>query len=354
MKRILIVLSSALALVACSGDSEQKDVVKTVLTVDVQDEDPGLEKQYSGMVKEAAEVSVAFKTPGQLSKIYVREGSHVAQGQLLATLDDSDYLLGVKAAESQYRQLNDEVARLRMLREANAVSGNDFEKALSGLEQLEVNLQVYQNKVKYTKLYAPTSGYIEKVNFEKAEMVDAGTPVFTLIADGGKEVEVSLPMSMYQRRDDIVSATAVIAGQPYQLRLLSIVPKADNTQLYRAIFAIVGAGPKVSPGMNADVKIKMSGDTPAMAGSEPAGYTLPLSSVFEQDSKSYVWVVQGDSIVSRREILTGSVDAEGRVAVRSGLDGSERVVRAGVTLLHEGDRVKVADKVSETNVGGLI
>ena len=338
----------ALVMAGCGTDKEQESEIKTVMTVSVQNENSDLEKHYSGTVKEAARVSVAFKTAGQLSRILVKEGSHVGEGQLIATLDDSDYQLGVKAAESQHRQLSGEVERLRKLREANALSGNDFDKALSGLEQVEVNLQVYQNKVKYTKLYSPASGYVEKVNFERSEMVDAGTPVITLIADGCKEVDVSLPLSTYQQREQIAKCSASIAGREYPLRLLSIVPKADNTQLYRATFAITGAGAEVSSGMNADVSLTL-----LTKGAE-SPMSLPIHAVFQHEGKNCVWVVGNDSTVKRTEIQTGSVTSEGRISIIGGLNGGERVVKAGVTHLQEGDKVKEAENESETNVGGLI
>ena len=338
----------SLLLASCGSGDKQEATVRTVMTVTAQNDNGGSEKHYSGKVMEAARVSVAFKTAGQLSSILVKEGSRVSSGQLIATLDDSDYALGVKAAESQYRQLSDEVERLRTLRQADAVSGNDFEKALSGLEQLEVNLQVYKNKVKYTKLHSPVSGTVEKVDFEVSEMVDAGTPVLTLLADGGKEIEVSLPLSLYQRREQIGDCTATIAGRTYPLRLMSIVPKADNTQLYRATFAIDKADNAVSPGMNADVNISL------VSNKKDNEMTLPMHAVFQQDGKSCVWVVEGDSIVRRTEVQTGAVTNDGRIAITGGLNGTEQIVKAGVSHLKDGDRVRVAEKESETNVGGLI
>ena len=136
---------------------------------------------HSGIVREAHTISLGFKTAGQIERIHVREGDYVRQGQLLAELDDADYRLGVEALQIQYDQLEDEVERTKRLFDQKSVSVNDYEKAVAGLRQLGVQLQVNKNKLDYTKLYAPIDGYVQSVNFSPAEMVDAGTALFTLL-----------------------------------------------------------------------------------------------------------------------------------------------------------------------------
>lgn len=325
----------------------------------------GARSQFSGTVKEAAEISLGFKTVGQIERICVKEGQYVRSGQLLAVLDQKDYALGVKASEAQYRQLKDEVDRLRKLYETQGISGNDYEKALAGLEQVEVNLQVNRNKLDYTRLYAPASGYINKVNFERAEMVNAGTPVFSLISQGQMEVEVSLPLWTYLHRGDIREATALLNGQQYRLQLRGISPKADGNQLYKATFTIAEANYKLAPkgsgitnprqqnalqlssGMNADVVLSFSGEGSA------SGFALPMNAVFEADGKSCVWVVEKDK-VTRREVVVSTADAQGRAIISSGLQGTETIVRAGVHALQDGEQVVVLDERSKTNVGDLM
>ena len=130
---------------------------------------------FSGVVTENSTVSLSFRTPGQIRSILVKEGSHVKRGQLVATLDTKDYQLQVDAAQTQYNQMKNEVERLRQLHEGKSLAGNDYEKAVSGLEQLRIQLQNAKNQLSYTSLRAPVDGTIQKVNFEPSEMVNAGT-----------------------------------------------------------------------------------------------------------------------------------------------------------------------------------
>ena len=58
-------------------------------------------RTFSGVVKAANEVSLGFKTAGQIARIHVAEGDYVRKGQLLAELDDADYRLAVEALQIQ-------------------------------------------------------------------------------------------------------------------------------------------------------------------------------------------------------------------------------------------------------------
>lgn len=58
--------------------------------------------------------------------------------------------------------------------------------------------------------------------------------------------------------------------------------------------------------------------------------------------------------MTRRQVELGDVDPEGRAVVLGGLTGDEQIVRAGVHVLQEGEKVRVIDAPSSTNVGGLL
>jgi hypothetical protein len=81
-----------------------------------------------------------------------------------------------------------------------------------------------------------------------------------------------------------------------------------------------------------------------------------LCAVFRDNAKNEpcVWVLEADSTVFKRPVVLNGTDAEGRAVVIEGLTGDERIVRAGVNVLQEGQRVRVVKKTSKTNIGGLL
>lgn len=347
MKRAMYILATALLISGCS-DEKKAEMVHSVMTVQPQVLSTTAVKQFAGQVKGQADVNLGFKTAGQILKIYVKEGQQVSKGQLLARLDDADYNLGVKAAQAQYTQLQNEVERIGKLYESKSISANDYEKATYGLEQVSVNLENNQNKLKYTRLYAPENGVIQSINFEEMEMVNAGTAVFNISYNRDMEVEVSIPAKIYAQKEHFKGAHCSIDGQKYEARLLSIVPKADNTQLYKATFIIVNSGKDVVSGMNATVNIEIN------SSQDTAMLSVPANAIFEDGGKSYVWIVSKDSIVNKQEVTTGGTAYDGNIAITSGLTGDEILVKAGVKVLQDNEHVKVISQDSETNIGGML
>ena len=67
---------------------------------------------------------------------------------------------------------------------------------------------------------------------------------------------------------------------------------------------------------------------------------LPWSALFQWDGKPAVWVLDENDVVAVRPVdLAGYTT--GSMTVAGGLDGTQRVVTAGIQLLHPGQKVAV-------------
>lgn len=351
MKRAIMMIVVAGIFASCGDAPQGGSTVHSVMVTTPEAMEGAVVKNYSGVVREAHTINLGFKTPGQIERILVAEGDYVHKGQLLAELDDADYRLGVEALQIQYDQLKDEVGRTEQLYRQKSISANDYEKATAGLRQLGVQLQANKNKLNYTKLYAPTDGYIQAVNFSPAEMVDAGTALFTLLDVSRMEVVADIPVAEYQQRDRFTRYFSRVAGSASELpmQLLSLTPKADGNQLYQLRLAFVGQPDKqLTAGMNVEVGIVMA-DTTATTG-----VVVPLCAVFRDGDTSCVWVLGADSTLVKQQVVLDGSDSRGRAVIREGLTGSEQIVRAGVNALQEGEKVRVIERASKTNVGGLL
>lgn len=108
-------------------------------------------------------------------------------------------------------------------------------------------------------------------------MVDAGTPVFTLIDVEGMQVVVNIPVELYRERDRIgqVSCRSPFLSGSIPLELQGIRPKADNNQLYKMIFSLPAGTDDVTAGMNVDVDLVLEGE-------ENSALTLPVHCLLEE------------------------------------------------------------------------
>lgn len=339
-------------LVGCAGNNNgQTEIIRKVKIEPVQQADSLLVKQYPGIIKEAAEVNLAFRVAGPIQKILVKEGDYVRAGQVVAQMDTRDYEVQLAAAQAQYDQVKAEADRVIELHNRQSVAGNDYDKAVSGLKMVEAQLKNAKDQMNDTKLTSPVSGYIQKINFPENELVDAGMPVASLVNVGHYQMEVEIPVSLYVQRENIISFSALqpaVSEEEFPVDLLSYSKKASNNQLYKVQLRINPASqPKLAPGMDVQVNMVLKNNANPSA-------CVPLNALFNQNGKTYVWVYQSGDTVQKREVETGKLTGDGRIRVAGGLQVNEQVVVAGVNQLNENEQVEPLAPVSETNVGGLL
>lgn len=333
------------------GNNEQNEIIRKVKTESVRQADSLMVKHYPGVIKAASDMNLAFRVAGQIQRVVVTEGSYVKEGQLVAQIDPRDYKVQLDVAQAQYEQVKAEAERVIELHSRGSVAGNDYDKAVSGLKMIEAKLKNAKDQLNDTRLLAPFEGYIQKVNFLENELIDAGMPVASLIDVKHLQVEVEIPVSLYVKRETILSYSAIqpsVPDKPIQLELLNYSKKASNNQMYRLYLRFTPASqPLLAPGMDVQVSILQKNNEELQA-------CVPLSALFREGGKTFVWIYQSDGKVQKREVVTGKLTGDGRIRITSGVQINEMVVIAGVNNLSENDQVEPLEPVSETNVGGLL
>ncbi|MGF1817430.1 efflux RND transporter periplasmic adaptor subunit, partial [Vibrio splendidus] len=142
-------------------------------------------------------VSITPRVTGQVTKVHIEDNSQVAKGDLLFEIDPSIYqaaynkalatqkqarALLAKARNEEQRALNLEkrtpgalpVLTLNNLNNAVETNAANVALAKANVEEAHLNL-------KYTKVYAPTNGFITNLNLREGSQVVANTPVVALI-----------------------------------------------------------------------------------------------------------------------------------------------------------------------------
>jgi len=351
----LLMLLAVLSLASSCKFSKEKNTqeyVKLVKTVEVEELNAISQKHFPSVVEEAAEVNLAFRVAGPIAKMLVREGDYVEEGQLVAEMDPRDYEVQQSAAQSQVMQLRSEYERVAELRKRNAVSVNDYEKMKAGKEMAEQKLKNANDQLSDTKLYAPFSGYITKVNFKDGEMVNHGTVIATMVDVSLLKVEIKVPASFYILRDSIHNVECTqedIVGKVYPLELYANNVKANNNGLYTLYFYHrPEPGCLLSSGMNVNVSVEFSAP-------EATRLIIPINAIAHNDEGGdCVWVLAEDSTVTKRMIKADDQVKYGQVKIIEGLNEGETIVVGGLHLLREGEKVRVVPKPSSTNVGNLL
>lgn len=354
MRKIVIVFLCGLFLFAgCKQEKEQKEVIKTVKVDTAVTYGEKKTVSFPGKVKAASEIDLAFRISGPITKINVTEGQFVRKDQVLAEMDSRDYAVQLSATEAEYTQVKAEAERIIRLYEKQSISENDYDKAVSGLQQITAKYNAHQNALSDTRLRAPFDGYIQKRYFDKNETISAGIPLFSMISAGTPEVEINIPAGEFIRRNQFDSYSCYFELYPdrtFPLELLSINRKANLNQLYTVRLRLKegSTSQMPSPGMSTMVTIQFKPEDATMV-------SIPLTAVFEIDHIPTVWVYdEARQKINARNIRISEILTDGTLIVSEGLQAGEQVISAGVHGLSDNEKVKLLPKATTTNVGGLL
>src|SRR5690606_30030779 len=104
------------------------------------------------------------------------------------------------AAKADHDLALSEQKRYQTLLERKVISQSQYDSVSSQLEaaaaqlrQARADLEVARNQAGYAELRAPRNGVIMSRQVEVGQVVAAGQTVFTLAADGDREVLIHLP-----------------------------------------------------------------------------------------------------------------------------------------------------------------
>lgn len=349
--KIVFLCMGLIMITSCNrNNNEVSSDLKLVKTAEVKQIPVIMQKQFPGVIEENEEVNLAFRVAGPIKKIYVKEGDYVKKGQLIAEMDSRDYEVQKNAIEAQANQIESEYQRVEELNSRKSLADNDYEKMKAGKEMIEAKLKNADDQLKDTKLYAPFSGYITKVNFKEGELVNHGTPIASLIDVNILKVEIDVPASMFLMKDKITRIDCFqedIPDKSFPLKLEANNIKANNNGLYRFYLQYTPSGKtKLVPGMNVSVNISYK-------AREKELLSIPLNAIFELDNKSYVWLVN-DSIVNKQLVETCNIINNGMIGIVSGLQEDQKVVVGGLHLLNDNEVVKLVPQESKTNIGNLL
>ncbi|ELC9520779.1 HlyD family secretion protein [Vibrio alginolyticus] len=150
-------------------------------------------------------VSITPRVTGQIIQVYVEDNSQVKQGDLLFEIDPSIYKAAYHKALATQKQAvallakakNEEQRALKLeKRTPGAVPvltlnnlNNAVETAVANVELAKANVEEAKLNLDYTKVYAPTNGYITNLNLRVGSQVVANSPVVALIDEDSFWIE---------------------------------------------------------------------------------------------------------------------------------------------------------------------
>jgi|SRR5574344_1411078 len=351
---LISMLVFALGLASCGKKEGSQDDAPMVVLETVKGLNELGATTFTGKTKSAEEVNLAFRVAGQIQRVLVKEGDYVRQGQVVAMMDSRDYQVQLAATQAEYQQVKADAERVMALYQEGNTTASNYDKARYGLQQITQKLANHRNQLADTQLRSNISGYVQTKFHESGETVSAGMPVVSVFGRDGIEVQIQISATDYANIDKFTSFKCqfdVTGDKEFPLSLVRMSQEANTSQLYNVRLKFMDAvdHKKITPGMTTIVYAEVS-------NKDAAGKVhVPSSAVIDTNGKTQVFVYDEKAgVVKLRNVNVARVERDGAMEVDNGLKSGERVVAAGAHHVKDGQKVRVLQKPSASNVGGLL
>ena len=230
-KFVSFALACSFLLAACEqNEPEQSLLLRPVKYETVRYSDRAIVKTFSGVTKAELEAALSFRVSGRVDEIPVSVGSRLAQGQLVARLDDKDYLVlleqakaelaagvaSLRSAESEYNRTIGLYEKRNASKSQLDTARGQAESAEARVRALKQQLQAAELQHSYAKLYAPQDCTVASKPVKANENVSAGQTIVNVNCGDDIEVQVDIPETFIDDVEEDQAVSVNISAIPDQ------------------------------------------------------------------------------------------------------------------------------------------
>jgi membrane fusion protein (multidrug efflux system) len=363
---LFIFMSGIFLYPGCKSKTEQPQTPPGLKVMTITGTRVPLSMNMVGIAEGIPTVEIRARVEGYLENWSFKEGSIVQKGQVLFTIEKAEYInnleyakadLANKEATWEYTQLN--VARLKPLVAANAISQNDYDVAVTEEKQAKAavasakaDLQQAELNLSYTTMTSPITGYIGAAQVRPGNLVGRGESTLLATVSAMDPIYVNFQMNetsyisimswIIDNKDKLKNSKKFNDENSVPVYLL-----LSNNQTYPFAGTIDFIGREIDPAtgtialrakfQNKDGLIKPGSysEVTLILGESENGILIPQASVQPIQDKDFVFIIDSANKIKRLPIYTGQ-HIENMVVVMKGLEIGDRILLEGYQKIQEG------------------
>ncbi|MCV9385620.1 efflux RND transporter periplasmic adaptor subunit [Reichenbachiella ulvae] len=376
MRTYISIITLAVVLGACDGELEKKkakvEELKTeiselksevaTLEDEIKKEDPEYGKKainkvlitaleikpkyfehkidVRGGVESRTNVTVSPQIMGKIESVNVKEGQKVSKGQLLFTLDNDIIRNNIAELRTSLELATVVAEKQENLWKQNIGTEIQYLEAKNNKESLERKLATAQSQLSQSRVKAPFSGSIDKVDAKVGEMAQPGMPMVRIVnpddihisADvserfigkfkQGDKVDVYFPAQDQRLESTVTSVGQVINDQNRTFNMEVKLPKLDFP---------------AKPNQVVVLSLKDYVNEKAIK--------VPTKLIQSDKIGQFIYVVekQGEELVAKKSHIETGLSFNNETEIVSGLSTGQSVALKGYRDLSEGVIVSIED-----------
>ena len=356
-------LISLLVLAACKEEEEAApEVIRGMKAHLIEASATSSLRKFPAVLEPSELSALSFEVGGSLGVINLDVGQQVNQGDTVAELDKTSFILQVESAQASVEQAQAAASNAQETSERQATllergtttraAADDAkaqaDQAKASLKQAEKALETAQQSLDKATLKAPVSGIINSVDVTSYATVAAGTSIVTMYSPDAFEVSFSVNF-------DVVNQ--LVVGKPAEIRLADrpdiVLPaviseigsRADAVSSFPIVLELTEGHALLKAGMAVEASIELP--LP-----EREGFVVPLSAAIKdgksgdpagdpsEDKMGVFLYDPATQTVKRHEVVVGGI-RENSLLIVEGLSPGDLVASAGVSFLKDGQKVKL-------------
>src|SRR5271165_1514119 len=321
-----------------------------------------------GTVTPFETVTIKTQIAGALQQVEFSEGQTVKTGDFLAQIDPRPYEAALAQAKGQLAkdqallgQAQSDLARYEQLNKQDSISKQQVDDQAALVAQDKAAILTDQAQVKtaelnvaYTHIVSPITGRVG------LRQVDPGNYLQPSDANGIVVITQIDPISViFATPEDNLPQIAARLNSGAKLAV-TVFDRANVNQLATGTLTTYDSQVDVTTGT---IKMRATFDNPnsvlfpnqfvnvRLLVDTLTGVALaPNAAVQVGPLGNFVYLLNADSTVSKRDVVTGSSDSK-QITIASGVAAGDKVVVDGVDRLRDGAKVTIADAPPGTAEG---
>lgn len=311
------------------------------LTAIAEKRDLDLSVEVSGDVTPAVQLDVKSEVGGKIKVLHVEPGQTVKEGDVLVEIDDTDLLTEKESADTEI-----EGARLSMAKAKNNYDRShdlfeqklvskevfdnitaEYEISQNDLVKAQRKLQLVTDKLRKTKVLAPTDGTILTVPVSEglvviaAASVNSGTTLMTIANLSKLLVDTHInqvDVAKLELNQDVKLRAESLKDMELEATISFIAPIAtvkNNVKGFQVRALIEKPNQRLRPGMTVNMSIPIATATDAIS--------VPISAVFRGEGKKKVIYVRNGENTEQREVKVGVTNTDHAQIIKGVQEGEE-------------------------------
>ncbi len=351
MKKTLIYIIVAAVLVGLAAykivdnkkkqEAEVKEVAKqvdkiNVNVVTVSRQDVNTEYSANGTFIPKQESNQSADIAGRVVNVYVKEGSRVAAGQVLATIKRDAIEVDVTQAQNNLQNAIIDNQRYENAYKTGGVTKQQLDNSRLQLKNAQSAVRAQGVRVNDTSVRAGISGMINKKMVEPGMVVATGTALFEIVNINSLKLSVLVDESQVGRiqiGQEVDINVNVLPDEKFTGRITFIAPKSDASLNFPVEIEVQNRG-NLKAGMYATALFKTN------HGAETQNMlTVPAEAFVNGVSSGQLFIVNNGT-AKLIKVTTGKVYGD-KVQILSGLNGGEQVITSGQINLDNGSKINI-------------